>query len=98
MLPHDTRLICPSSRHIILKVCSASCAAMNAALGKIAGFIASLDVRIPYALLAFAPNFYFHDLPCTSAEHARDAEAAARAAGLLNVRIGNRHLLGLGWE
>jgi pyruvate formate lyase activating enzyme len=67
-------------------------------VAKIAGFIASIDVRIPYALLAFSPNFYFHDLPCTSAAHAEEAEAAARAAGLVNVRVGNRHLLGLGWN
>ncbi len=63
----------------------------------IARYIASIDIRIPYALLAFAPNFYFHDLPCTSTAHALEAEAAARSAGLTNVRIGNRHLLGLGW-
>ncbi len=64
----------------------------------IARYIASIDIRIPYALLAFAPNFYFHDLPCTSTAHALEAEAAARSAGLTNVRIGNRHLLGLGWN
>jgi pyruvate formate lyase activating enzyme len=66
-------------------------------VGKIANFIAAINVRIPYSLLAFAPNFYFHDLPCTSEIHAREAVAAARAAGLVNVRIGNRHLLGLEW-
>jgi len=33
------------------------------------------------------------DLPRTSVRHAEEAEAAARAAGLTNVRIGNRHLL-----
>ena len=66
-------------------------------VGKIARFIASIDARIPYALLAFAPNFYMADLPCTTPSHAREAEGAARAAGLENVRLGNRHLLGLGW-
>jgi pyruvate formate lyase activating enzyme len=65
-------------------------------VGKIAAFIASVNPHIPYALLAFAPNFYMHDLPCTSARHAQEAEHAARQAGLLNVRVGNRHLLG--WE
>ncbi|MCP4541132.1 MAG: radical SAM protein [Chloroflexi bacterium] len=65
-------------------------------VGKIARFIAALNPHIPYALLAFAPNFYIGDLPCTSARHAQDAEAAAREAGLLNVRVGNRHLLGWG--
>lgn len=67
-------------------------------VSKIAGFIASINLNIPYTLLAFAPNFYFHDLPCTSTDHALEAESAARAAGLVNVRIGNQHLLGLGWN
>lgn len=62
-------------------------------VGQIAGFIAGLNPRIPYALLAFAPQFYMPDLPRTSARHALAAERAARAAGLLDVRIGNRHLL-----
>ncbi len=62
-------------------------------VGHIARFIASLDPAIPYVLLGFAPNFLFHDLPCTSVRHAEEAEAAARAAGLRTVRIGNRHLL-----
>ena len=65
-------------------------------VSKIAGFIASINPEIPYALLAFAPSFYMCDLPCTSARHAQEAQAAARRAGLVNVRVGNRHLLGLG--
>ncbi len=63
---------------------------------QLATYIASLNGNIPYALLAFAPNFYMSDLPCTSVQHAKEAEAAARQAGLRNVRLGNRHLLG--WE
>ncbi len=51
--------------------------------------------KIPYVLLGFAPNFYMPDLPCTSVRQAEEAEDAARAAGLTQVRIGNRHLLGL---
>jgi len=62
-------------------------------VSKIARFIASLNPDIPYALLGFYPHFYFHDLPRTSVRHAEEAERAARAAGLTNVRIGNRHLL-----
>jgi pyruvate formate lyase activating enzyme len=62
-------------------------------VGLISKFIAEVDRRIPYALLAFAPHFYMQDLPRTSARHALQAERAARAAGLLDVRIGNRHLL-----
>jgi pyruvate formate lyase activating enzyme len=64
-------------------------------VGKIAQFVASLGPKIPYALLGFAPQFRMDDLPPTSLSHAAQAEAAARAAGLVNVRIGNRHLLGL---
>jgi pyruvate formate lyase activating enzyme len=52
---------------------------------------------IPYALLTFSPNFYLHDLPCTSLQHTQEAEAASREAGLTNVRIGKRHLPGLDW-
>jgi pyruvate formate lyase activating enzyme len=62
-------------------------------VGRIARFIASLNPRIPYALLAFAPHFYMPDLPRTSTRHALEAERAARIAGLLDVRIANRHLL-----
>jgi len=60
---------------------------------RIARFIAACDPRVPYALLGFAPSFYLPDLPCTSLRHAAEAEAAARDAGLSNIRIGNRHLL-----
>jgi len=62
---------------------------------RIARFIARIDPRIPYALLAFAPQFYLHDLGTTTRSHAEAAETAARAAGLTRVRIGNRHLLDL---
>ena len=67
-----------------------------AEVSAIASFIASFDPHIPYALLAFAPQFHMHDLPCTSREHAQAALDAARAAGLTRVRLGNRHLLGMG--
>ena len=59
----------------------------------IAHFIADLNPAIPYTLLGFAPHFLFPDLPRTSVRHAEEAEAAARAAGVHTVRIGNRHLL-----
>jgi pyruvate formate lyase activating enzyme len=62
-------------------------------VGLIAQFIAHLNPEIPYSLLGFGPHFYMNDLPRTSVGHARAAEAAARAAGLTNVHIGNRHLL-----
>lgn len=62
-------------------------------VSRIARFIAGIDPRIPYSLLAFAPHFYMQELPRTSARHALAAEDAARAAGLMNIHIGNRHLL-----
>jgi len=62
-------------------------------VGRIARFIADLNPAIPYVLLGFAPHFLFPDLPRTSVRHAEESEAAARAAGLHTVRIGNRHLL-----
>ena len=62
----------------------------------IAGFIASLNDEIPYSLLAFHPDFYLHDLPVTPRGQAERCEAAARAAGLRNVHVGNVHLLGAG--
>jgi pyruvate formate lyase activating enzyme len=61
---------------------------------KIAHFIASHNPVIPYSLLGFAPQFYMNDMPFTSSRHAREAECAARDAGLVNVHIGNKHLLG----
>jgi pyruvate formate lyase activating enzyme len=61
-------------------------------VGRIARFVADLGPDIPYSLLAFAPHFFMPDLPRTSARHAQEAEAAARAAGLRRVRVGNRHL------
>jgi len=59
---------------------------------KIAEFIASINPRIPYALLAFYPQYRFNDLPTTSKSHALECQKAARKH-LENVRIGNVHLL-----
>jgi pyruvate formate lyase activating enzyme len=66
-------------------------------VASIAAYIVSINPDIPYSLLAFAPNFYMSDLPCTSVSQAKDAENAACQAGLANVHIGNRHLLGWGY-
>jgi len=60
----------------------------------IAGFISSLDPDIPYALLAFHPDFLMTDLPVTSKQQAMECLEAARVAGLSRVRLGNIHLLG----
>ena len=62
-------------------------------VGRIARFIAAIDPDIPYSLLGFHPHFFLPDLPRTSVRHAHEAEAAARAAGLTRVHVGNRHLL-----
>ncbi|HEY64854.1 MAG TPA: radical SAM protein [Caldilineae bacterium] len=62
-------------------------------VSRIARFIAGINPDIPYALLAFAPNYLMPDLPTTSVALAEAALEAAREAGLRNVRIGNRHLL-----
>lgn len=61
---------------------------------KIAGFISSINPKIPYSLLAFYPQFYLNDLSTTSKSHARRCKVIAEKAGLKNVRIGNVHLLG----
>lgn len=60
----------------------------------IASFIANLDPSIPYALLGFHGNFLMRDLPATSWKQAEDCLAAAQAAGLKRVRLGNVHILG----
>ena len=65
---------------------------------QIAGFIASLNPTIPYALLGFTPNFYMGDLPATSKSHAFTCKEIAEKAGVKNVRIGNLHVLGRDYE
>jgi pyruvate formate lyase activating enzyme len=59
----------------------------------IALFIAELDPNIPYVLLGFHGDFLMTDLPPTSREQAQSCLAAAEAAGLKRVRIGNIHIL-----
>jgi len=63
-------------------------------VSRIAAFISSLDPNIPYALLAFHPQFMMNDLPPTSQRHAQECLAEAKAQGLRRVRLGNTHLLG----
>ena len=62
-------------------------------VGKIASFIARLNPDIPYALLAFAPQFCLDDFPTTSRDQAEACLDAAKRAGLKRVRLANRHLL-----
>jgi pyruvate formate lyase activating enzyme len=59
----------------------------------IARFIASVDPSIPYTLLAFYPHFCMGDLPLVPGPVAEAAGNAARAEGLHQVYLGNRHLL-----
>lgn len=59
----------------------------------ISKWIASFDPEIPYALLAFYPQFFFQDLPATSRELAIRCKQVAEEEGLRRVRIGNLHLL-----
>ncbi len=58
----------------------------------LAKFIASIDARIPYTLLAFHPHYRMNDLPTTSREHANQCYDVARRH-LEEVRIGNISLL-----
>jgi len=59
----------------------------------ISRLIASVSPEIPYALLAFHPQFCFVGLPTTSRSHALRCKEIAEEAGLRRVRIGNAHLL-----
>jgi len=59
----------------------------------IAKFISELDLRIPYTLLAFYPQYVLNDLPTTSRKHAEKCYQIAKKY-LKNVRIGNINLLG----
>ncbi len=65
----------------------------TAEVRSIADFIASVHPDIPYSLLAFHPGYHMSDMPLTSRNQANACQAAARAAGLTRVRIGNRQLL-----
>lgn len=59
----------------------------------IATFIARINPEIPYALLAYAPQFFMDDSPTTSVVQANACVDVARQAGLKCVRLGNQHLL-----
>lgn len=58
----------------------------------LASFIAEVDPRIPYTLLAFYPQYIMTDLPPTGQELAVKCHDVAEKY-LENVRIGNIHLL-----
>jgi len=59
---------------------------------KIAEFIADVNPKIPYTLLAFYPHYRLDDLPTTSRKQALECKKAAEKH-LEKIRIGNVHLL-----
>lgn len=59
----------------------------------LATYIARINPDIPYALLAFAPQFIMDDSPTTTAAQALACLETAKRAGLKRVRLGNEHLL-----
>jgi pyruvate formate lyase activating enzyme len=59
---------------------------------KIVRFIADVDPRIPYTLLAFYPQYRMSDLPATSRRQAYECRETAKKH-LEKVRVGNVHLL-----
>jgi len=61
-------------------------------VGNLASFIAEVDSRIPYTLLAFYPQYVMTDLPTTSRDLAYQCYDVAKKH-LESVRIGNIHLL-----
>jgi pyruvate formate lyase activating enzyme len=61
---------------------------------RIANFIADIDRRIPYTLLAFYPQYVMNDLPTTDRALAEDCCKIAKESGLEKVRIGNIGLIG----
>jgi len=62
-------------------------------VGLIANFLAGIDPKIPYTLLAFYPQYVMHDLPPTSRQLALECFEAAKKAGLERIKLGNVHLL-----
>ena len=62
-------------------------------VGRIARFIASVDPKTPYSLLAFHPDYLMTDVPPTPRSLAEACAEEAHRAGLERVRLGNVHLL-----
>jgi len=59
----------------------------------ISGFLAALDVNIPYILLGFHPHHLAKDMPFTSRKFAEEAYKVAKEQGLKEVYIENQWLL-----
>lgn len=62
-------------------------------IDNLAKSFAAIDPHIPYAILAFHPQFHLSDLPLATRLSARQCLQVAKDAGLTNVRIGNLSLL-----
>lgn len=58
-------------------------------LRRIAGFLARIDVRIPWHISRFHPDYEFQDRAATPVETLLSAREIGRAAGLHNVYLGN---------
>lgn len=60
----------------------------------VAEYVASVNPNVPMVLLAFHPDHRMMDLPPTSRRHAEEAVKAAKDAGVKEVYVGNKWLLG----
>jgi len=58
-------------------------------IGKIANLLSAVDPSIPYAIIAFIPEYELRDVPPPSFQQMVKAYEAARDAGLKNIRLGN---------
>ncbi|MEM0049096.1 MAG: radical SAM protein [Candidatus Bathyarchaeia archaeon] len=58
-------------------------------IGKIANLLSTVDPSIPYAIIAFIPEYELRDVPPPSFQQMVKAYEAARDAGLKNIRLGN---------
>lgn len=58
-------------------------------IAKIANMLAELDKSIPFTILAFFPQHEMKDVPSPTFDQMLSAFEAARATGLIQVRLGN---------
>jgi pyruvate-formate lyase-activating enzyme len=58
-------------------------------IGKIAELLANVDVRIPYAIIAFFPEHKLKNVPSPNLHQMIKSFESAKDAGLKNVRLGN---------
>jgi pyruvate formate lyase activating enzyme len=58
-------------------------------IGKVAALLAGVDPRMPFTILAFFPEYRMRDMPSPNLTQMLEAYEAARAVGLVNIRLGN---------